>query len=48
MYLTRQLALCVAPALRELTGTRVTEVLPVLQNIFVELLDSSCVQKALG
>ena len=49
IYLTRQLASFVAPALLELTGRGVTEVLPILRNIFVERLDSSGpVQEALG
>jgi len=49
MYLTKRLAVRVAPALQELTGAGVKEVLPVLQNIFVECLDSlGPVQEALG
>jgi len=40
MYLTQGLAVRVAPALQELTGAGITEVLPLLQNIFVERLDS--------
>jgi len=49
MYMTQGLAVCVAPALQELTGPRVTEVLPMLRNIFVERLDSlGPVQEALG
>ena len=49
MYLTQGLAVRVAPALQELTGAGVTEVLPVLRNIFVERLDSlGPVQEALG
>jgi hypothetical protein len=49
IYLTQQLASFVAPALQELSGTGVTEVLPILRNIFVERLDSiGPVQEALG
>jgi len=49
MYLTQGLAACVAPALQGLAGAGVTEVLPVLRNIFVEHLDSlGPVQEALG
>ena len=40
MYLTQGLAVRVAPALQELTGERVTEVLPILRTIFVQRLDS--------
>jgi hypothetical protein len=49
MYLSQGLALRVAPALQELTGERVTEVLPVLRNIFVQRLDSlGPVEEAIG
>jgi hypothetical protein len=49
IYLTQRLASFVAPALQELSGTGVTEVLPVLRNIFVERLDTlGPVQEALG
>jgi len=49
MYLTHRLAIRIAPALKALTGAGVTEVLPVLRNVFVERLDSSRrVQNALG
>jgi len=48
-YLTHRLAVRVAPALQELTGAGVTEVVPILRNIFVERLDSlGPVQEALG
>ena len=40
MYLAQGLAVRVAPALQELTGERVTEVLPILRTIFVQRLDS--------
>jgi hypothetical protein len=39
MFLSQGVALHVAPALQELTGTRITEVLPVLRNVSVERLD---------
>ena len=39
LHLSRILPTRIAPALQELTGERVTEVLPVLQNIFLDLYD---------
>ena len=36
LYLSRRFAPRIAPALRELTGERTTEVFPALQNIFLE------------
>jgi hypothetical protein len=36
LHLSGILPTCIAPALQELTGERVTEVLPVLQNIFLD------------
>jgi len=36
LYLSTGLVLCIAPALGELAGGGVTEVLPALQNIFIE------------
>jgi hypothetical protein len=49
LYLSRGLAVRVAPALRGLTGAGVTDVLPVVRNIFVERLDSlGAVQEAIG
>ena len=49
MYLARGVAVLVVPALQDLTGPGVTEVLPVLRNIFVERLDAlGPVQEALG
>ena len=49
MFLSQGVALHVAPALQELTGERITEVLPVLRNVFVERLDPlGPVQEALG
>jgi hypothetical protein len=36
LHLLGQVATCIAPALQELTGKRVTEVLPALQNIFLD------------
>jgi len=41
LYLSKQFALRIAPALKELTGGRTTEVLPALQNIFLEGFRSS-------
>ncbi len=35
LFVSEQVAPCVAPALRELTDERVTEVLPALQNLFL-------------
>jgi len=49
LYLSEGLALCVAPALKELTGDNVNEVLPALQTLFVERLQpSGPVQVAIG
>ncbi len=36
LYLSRELVPCIAATLQELTGERVTEVLPALQELFVE------------
>ena len=41
LYVCRGCAPCIVPALRELVGARTTEVLPTLQNIFLEELRSS-------
>ena len=41
LYLCKEFAPCIAAALQELVGTRITEVLPSLQNISVEVLESS-------
>jgi hypothetical protein len=41
LYLSKQFAPGIAAALQELVGTRITEVLPCLQNIFVEKLRPS-------
>jgi hypothetical protein len=35
LQLSEKVAPCVAPALQELTGEHVTEVLPTLQNLFL-------------
>lgn len=43
LYLTEGLALCIAPALRELAEEGVTEVLPALQSIFIMGLPTSAV-----
>jgi len=49
LFLTEKLAQLVAPALQELTGGRVTEVLPALQNLFIQGPDpSETVQEAIG
>jgi len=36
LYLSKQFAPRIAPALQELTGDRTTEVLPSLENVFLE------------
>jgi hypothetical protein len=41
LYLSKEFALRIAPALQELVEGRTTEVLPSLQNIFVEELEPS-------
>ena len=41
LYLSKELVPGIAAALKELTGGRITEVLPSLQNIFVDGLESS-------
>ena len=41
LYLSEEFAIRIAPALQELVGERTTEVLPAMQNIFVEGLESS-------
>ena len=41
LYLSKEFAPCIAAALPELVGGRITEVLPSLQNIFVKGLESS-------
>ena len=48
LYLSEGLATCVAPALRELVGEGVTEVLPALQNLFIGDLSSALVKEAIG
>ncbi len=48
LYLSKQFAPRIAPALQELTGDRTTEVLPSLQNIFLEgFLPSEPVQEGI-
>jgi hypothetical protein len=48
LYLSKQFALRIGPALRELTEGRTTEVLPALQNIFLgELQPSGPVQEGI-
>ena len=41
LYLSKELAPCVVPALQDLVGGRTTEVFPNLQNIFVKELEES-------
>jgi hypothetical protein len=49
IHLSKEFAPRILPALQELVGARTTEVLPILQNIFLEDLElSGPVQKALG
>ena len=36
LYLSEEIARCIVPALQELVGVRATEVLPALENIFLE------------
>ena len=49
LHIGRGLVLHYALALRELAGERVTEVLPALQNLFIEGLEpSGPIQEALG
>jgi hypothetical protein len=49
LYLSKQVAPRIVPALQELVGTRTTEVLPTLQNVFLEGVPSSGpVQEGIG
>jgi hypothetical protein len=49
LYLSGQFAPRIAPALRDLTGARTTEVLPALQNIFLEgFQQDEVVHEAIG
>jgi hypothetical protein len=49
LYLSRELAPCVVPALQDLVGSRTTEVFPTLENIFLEeLQESGPVQEGIG
>jgi len=49
LFLSEKLVQLVAPALQELTGERVTEVLPALQNLFLQDPEpSESVQEAIG
>jgi len=49
LFLSEKLVQLVAPALQELTGERVTEVLPALQNLFLHGAEpSEAVQEAIG
>jgi hypothetical protein len=47
LYLSRDIASRIAPALEELVGERATEVLPALQSLFLEVKPSAAVQKAI-
>jgi len=49
MYLSEALAMCLSPALRELVGERATEVLPALENLYIENLQpSGLIKEAIG
>ena len=49
LYLQDEISQCIAPALQELVGERVTDVLPVLENISLEGLEPpGPVQEAIG
>jgi hypothetical protein len=49
LYLSKEFASLIAPALQELAGERATEVLPTLRNLFLaELRPSGPVQQAIG
>ena len=49
LYLPEGLAVCAAPALQELAGEGVMEVLPALQNLFIRNLESSAfIKEATG
>ena len=49
LHLGKGLVLCFTLALQELAGERVTEVLPALQNLFIQGLEpSGPIQEALG
>jgi hypothetical protein len=41
LYLDKEFARRIGPALQELVGSRATEVLPILQNIFLEAVGQS-------
>ena len=49
LYLSEALGMCVAPALQELVGERAREVLPALQNLYIENLQpSGLINEAIG
>jgi hypothetical protein len=49
LYLSKEVALRIAPALRRLVGNRVTEMLPTLQHLFLEgLQPSDPIQETIG
>jgi hypothetical protein len=48
LYLSREITVYIAPALQELVGERVAEVLPNLQSLFLERLRSQLVQGVVG
>ena len=49
LYLSKDVARCVVPALKELAGEQVTELLPTLQNLFLNGLQlSGPVEEAVG
>ena len=48
LYLSREFSWLIPPALQELVGGRITEVLPALENIFLELESSQSVVDSIG
>jgi hypothetical protein len=49
LYLSKEFTLLIAPALQELVGERVVEILPVLQGLFLEEVSpAGPVQEAIG
>ena len=49
LYLCEEVARCITPALQELVEDRITEVLPILENIYLEGFDSlGSVEKGIG
>jgi hypothetical protein len=49
LYVIKEFAQCIAPGLRRLVGDRATDVLPALENLFLEELEpSDLFRKTLG